>query len=114
MFPYVTLRQSGDRVIENGLLANTFSGEGLGNVNFEEGPDGRWEWPDVTDRPYSYARTPFAPTGLNGWYQWNPSTGASTPVLALSDPGSFTNIPGEADYDAGASFDNILAAEDNV
>ena len=113
VFPYVTLRQSGDRVIENGLLANTFSGEGLGNANFDEGPDGRWEWPSVNERPYSYARTDYAPIGLNGWYSWNSGTGAGTPVLALTDPGSFTNIPGEADYDANASYDNVLAAEDD-
>lgn len=113
VFPYATLRQSGDRVIENGLLANTFSGEGLGNVNFGEGPDGRWEWPTITDRPYAYARDDWAPIGYAGWYQWNAGTGAGTPVTALTDPESFTNTTGEADYDVNASYDNILAAEDD-
>lgn len=113
VFPFVSLRQSGDRVIENGLLANTFSGEGLGNINFGEGPDGRWEWPTVADRPYSYARTDWAPVGYSGWYQWNQSTGAGTPVNTLTDPGSFTNIPGEAGYDENASYDNVLAGEDD-
>ena len=88
VFPYATLRATGDRVIENGLLANTFSGEGLGNINFADGPDGRWEWPSTTNRPYSYARTDYAPIGMGGWTQWDKGTGVGTPVLALTDPGS--------------------------
>ena len=113
LFPYVNLRQSGDRVIENGLLANTFSGEGLGNENFLEGPDGRWEWPTVTDRPYSYARTDWAPIGYTGWYQWDNVTGVGTPVTTLTDHGSFTNVPSDPTYNAGASYDPILASEDD-
>jgi hypothetical protein len=70
VFPYVKLRQSGDRVIENGLLANTFEGYGLGNSLFSTGPDGRWEYPVATERPYSYARASYAPTGLKGIYTW--------------------------------------------
>jgi hypothetical protein len=70
VFPYVKLRQSGDRVIENGLLANTFEGYGLGNANFDTGLDGRWEFPVATERPYSYARGSWAPTGLKGFYEW--------------------------------------------
>ena len=71
VFPYAKMRQSGDRVIENGLLANTFEGYGLGNVAFASGPDGRWEFPVAAERPYSYARTSWAPTGLNGFYTWS-------------------------------------------
>ncbi len=71
VFPYAKLRQSGDRVIENGLLASTFEGYGLGNINFDFGPDGRWEFPTAAERPYSYARTSWAPTGLKGFYTWN-------------------------------------------
>jgi hypothetical protein len=71
VFPYAKLRQSGDRVIENGMLATTFEGYGLGNVNFVDGPDGRWEFPVAAERPYSYARTDWAPVGLNGFYTWN-------------------------------------------
>jgi hypothetical protein len=70
VFPYAKLRQSGDRVIENGLLANTFEGYGLGNENFDTGLDGRWEFPVATERPYSYARGSWAPTGLKGFYEW--------------------------------------------
>lgn len=70
VFPYVRLRQSGDRVIENGMLASTFEGYGLGNSAFAMGPDNRWEWPMATERPYSYARTSWAPSGLKGFYSW--------------------------------------------
>ena len=70
VFPYAKLRQSGDRVIENGLLANTFEGYGLGNVLFNTGLDDRWEWPVATERPYSYARGSWAPQGLKGFYRW--------------------------------------------
>jgi hypothetical protein len=70
VFPYAKMRQSGDRVIENGMLATTFEGFGLGNVNFKSGIDGRWEFPVAAERPYSYARTSWAPTGLTGFYTW--------------------------------------------
>ena len=70
VFPYVKLRQSGDRVIENGLLANTFEGYGLGNIEFDSGLDGRWEYPVATERPYAYARASYSPTGLKGFYRW--------------------------------------------
>jgi len=70
VFPYARLRQSGDRVIENGLLANTFEGYGLGNVQFQTGLDGRWEYPVGAERPYSYARATWAPEGLKGFYRW--------------------------------------------
>ena len=77
VFPYAKLRQSGDRVIENGLMANTFEGYGLGNVNFSDGIDDRWEFPTAAERPYSYARTNWAPTGLNGFYTWHGILSAS-------------------------------------
>jgi hypothetical protein len=71
VFPYVKVRQSGDRVIENGLLANTFEGYGLGNSLFNIGLDERWEFPVATERPYSYARSTWAPTGREGFYKWH-------------------------------------------
>jgi hypothetical protein len=70
VFPYAKLRQSGDRVIENGMLATTFEGYGLGNVSFGSGLDGRWEFPVASERSYSYARTTWAPSGLKGFYRW--------------------------------------------
>jgi hypothetical protein len=71
VFPFVKLRQSGDRVIENGVLANTFQGYGLGNASFSSGIDGRWEFPTAAERPYAYSRATWAPVGLNGFYTWN-------------------------------------------
>jgi len=71
VFPYAKLRLSGDRVIENGLLANTFEGYGLGNTAFSMGLDDRWEFPVATERPYSYARSYWAPTGRKGFYRWH-------------------------------------------
>jgi hypothetical protein len=71
VFPYAKLRLSGDRVIENGLLANTFEGYGLGNTAFSMGLDDRWEFPTATERPYSYARSAWAPTGRKGFYRWH-------------------------------------------
>ena len=71
VFPYAKLRLSGDRVIENGLLANTFEGYGLGNTAFSLGLDERWEFPTATERPYSYARSSWAPTGRKGFFTWH-------------------------------------------
>lgn len=71
VFPFCRLRQSGDRVIENGMMASTFEGYSLGNVTFGTGLDERWEFPVATERPYSYARASYAPTGLRGFYEWH-------------------------------------------
>jgi hypothetical protein len=104
VFPYVKMRQSGDRVIENGLLANTFEGFGLGNANFQSGIDGRWEFPIAAERPYAYARTNWAPTGLNGFYTW---TDGSGPVYFTSstatDPSAITLVSASS---TGASTSN--------
>lgn len=69
VFPYVQMRPTGERVIENGLLANTFSGWGVGNSQFSSGTPkhGTSIWPFTSDRPYAYARTSSAPTGFTGY-----------------------------------------------
>jgi hypothetical protein len=82
IFPYARLRQSGDRVIENGMLATTFEGYGLGNVLFADGLDGRWEWPVASERSYAYARANWAPTGLKGFYTWHKDLAASVTTKA--------------------------------
>jgi hypothetical protein len=109
IFPYARLRQSGDRVIENGMLANTFEGYGIGNTAFSAGPDGRWEWTEVTDRPYAYARENWSPSSyqLKGFYTWNSSTGAYTDVinLPIADVDTDFNIPGGYDYDSASATD---------
>ncbi|UVG35124.1 major tail protein [Microbacterium phage Cece] len=98
VFPYAKLRQSGDRVIENGLLANTFEGYGLGNVLFGSGLDDRWEWPEATNRPYSFGKTNWAPQGLRGFYTWhselttaisNKSLNSNVATLTTSTPHGF-------------------------
>ena len=35
------------------------------------GLDERWEFPVATERPYSYARAGWAPTGRKGFYSWH-------------------------------------------
>ena len=87
VFPFVKMRQSGDRVIENGLMANTFEGYGLGNAAFGSGIDGRWEFPVAAERPYAYARTSWAPTGLSGFYTWSDN---NTDQIVFSASGSGT------------------------
>ncbi len=82
VFPYAKLRQSGDRVIENGMLATTFEGYGLGNTSFSDGLDERWEFPVATERPYSYARSYWAPTGRKGFYTWHGDLTASVNNVA--------------------------------
>ena len=113
IFPYARLRQSGDRVIENGLLANTFEGYGIGNTAFGSGPDARWEWTEVTDRPYAYARSDYSPSTahLKGFYKWNTTvdqyfTGAAgayqaTSQLPVADIDTTFNVPGGQDYVSG-------------
>ncbi|MGL4998055.1 MAG: hypothetical protein ACRC5T_03730 [Cetobacterium sp.] len=91
VFPYARLRQSGDRVIENGMLATTFEGYGLGNDLFGAGRDERWEFPIATERPYSYARSSWAPTGRNGFYTWHGElTAATTTAANTSDVATVT------------------------
>lgn len=67
LFPYAVLRPSGDRVIENGILANSFEGWGAGNLAFGDGPQNTWPFPSATDRPYLYTRTNSAPIGFTGY-----------------------------------------------
>jgi hypothetical protein len=105
VFPKAMLRPSGDRVIENGLLANAFEGYSVGNLNFGTGPTDDWAWPDATDRPFLYARDTEIPwDGSNGWVD-------NTPYVA--DPGE---SPGDivAGSDAGPMYADTYAAEDTL
>ncbi len=69
VFPYAQLRPTGERVVENGLLANTFSGWGVGNSNFQDGLPTHTSapWPFISDRAYQYARTTSAPVNARGY-----------------------------------------------
>lgn len=125
VFPFVKTRLSGDRVIENGLLATTFEGYGVGNMNFRTGPDGTWRWPAATERPYLYARSPYAPQGLRGFYMWklgvlDPATGAVSKPSETTAPATFTNVAGinvpggenPYPYHSGLKKDAVLSALD--
>lgn len=101
VFPYVRLRQSGDRVIENGMLATTFEGYGLGNTLFGDGLDSRWEFPLATERPYSYARTSWAPTGRNGFYEWHPELTATITNVARTADSTTATITATNTFRAG-------------
>lgn len=107
IFPYARLRQSGDRVIENGLLANTFEGYGIANTAFSGGPDGRWEWTEVTDRPYAYARADWSPSlsHLKGFYTWTGTAYTAVTELPVADVDTGINIPGGYQYDSTAATD---------
>ena len=69
LFPYVQLRPTGERVVENGLMANTFSGWGVGNAMFSAGTPAHAvaSWEFTSDRPYAYVRTATAPTAPYGY-----------------------------------------------
>lgn len=71
VFPYVVLRPSGDRVIENGMLANTFEGWGVGNAAYGDGPDNLWAF-GAPDTPYAYARTDAVPGTTDGFITVTP------------------------------------------
>ncbi len=91
VFPFAKMRQSGDRVIENGMLATTFEGYGLGNANFGAGADGRWDFPVAAERPYSYARTSWAPQGLQGFYTWSDNSTQAIYFTKSGIQGATTN-----------------------
>lgn len=59
VFPYGAFAPSGDRVMENGLMANEYEGWATGNELFGTGPDGSWGFTSTS--PYQYARVSTAP-----------------------------------------------------
>lgn len=54
VMPYVQTKLDGDRTLENGALASVFTGIGLGNAEFGDGPANDWDWP--TDSAMTFAR----------------------------------------------------------
>lgn len=107
VFPYARLRQSGDRVIENGMLATTFEGYGLGNSSFSDGLDNRWEFPTATERPYSYARATWAPTGKKGFYTWHGDLAATVNNVARSSSTATLTTSAAHNFEAG---DEVVVA----
>lgn len=108
VFPYAKLRQSGDRVIENGMLATTFEGYGLGNTNFSDGLDERWEFPVATERPYSYARSYWAPTGRKGFYRWHGDLSASVNNVERTSATATLTTSAAHNFEAG---DEVVVAD---
>ena len=106
LFPSANFRLDGERVIENGNLATVFAGRGVGNSAFGGGPwidttgvtpavpgdRFAWAFPTITDRPFAYARTNFAPVGLNGCFEvFGVVSGGVATVAVAGDPGTFGN-----------------------
>lgn len=60
LFPYAKMALSGDRVIQNDILATEFTGWAVGNSGFGTGP-GAPSWPFMSDRPFAYARSTTYP-----------------------------------------------------
>jgi hypothetical protein len=97
------------------MLANTFEGYGIGNTAFGTGPDTRWEWSEVTDRPYAYARSSWSPSQYHykGFYKnWITDSAPSvTPTavanLPVADVDTTFNVPGGEDYLISADTDII-------
>jgi len=108
VFPFAKLRQSGDRVIENGMLATTFEGYGLGNSSFSSGLDERWEFPVATERPYSYARSTWAPTGRKGFYTWHGELTASVSNVARTGSTATLTTSAAHNFEAG---DQVVVAD---
>lgn len=64
VFPYAKMRMDGERRLENGAMANTFTGYGLGNALFGDGPGHDWDY--ASTQAYQYARDDAIPSGSNG------------------------------------------------
>lgn len=65
VFPYVRTRMSGERVLENGAMANVFSGWGTGNEPWDTGPGGDWNY--GSESAYQFARDDAIPAGMPGY-----------------------------------------------
>ena len=62
IFPYAKLRASGERIIQNDMLATEFEGWSVGNSQFKSGPSAPlWPYPDASGQPYAYARVDEVP-----------------------------------------------------
>lgn len=67
IFPYAQMHISGDRVIENGMMATNFEGWAVGNATFSTsvtaltGTKPTPAWPYTTESPIAYSRVDAAP-----------------------------------------------------
>lgn len=103
VFPYVKVRYEGDREFTNGMLANEFTGQALGNSSLANtglnpaisGTDNFVTYREALVNPFSYVRSDTAPTGNSLFNGSFPATGSDiTPYLLATSvsagtPGSF-------------------------
>lgn len=67
IFPYAQMHISGDRVIENGMMASSFEGWAVGNATYSTsvtaltGTKPTPAWPYTTESPVAYSRVDAAP-----------------------------------------------------
>jgi len=110
VFPYAKMKLTGDRVLENGAMANEFEGWGVGNVNYGRGAAG--DWPYQTDRAYQFARSALAPIGVNDYVPVlagaPPVSEVQTVTITGATGGTFTlgfggDVSGPIPFDAGAA-----------
>jgi hypothetical protein len=62
VFPYAQMQLSGERAIQNDMMATSFEGWAVGNNGFGDGPAAP-VWPFATDAPAQQARTNAIPAG---------------------------------------------------
>jgi len=62
IFPYAQMHMAGERAIQNDLLATSFEGWAVGNVNFGDGPAAPL-WAFASDSPVAMARATAIPAG---------------------------------------------------
>lgn len=67
VFPFVNFRMEGERSLGNGILANSFAGESIGNTSFGTGPNDDWDFP--SDSAMLFAMDDTAPTGINDYFE---------------------------------------------
>lgn len=65
VFPWGKFTFTGERALENGMMANEFQGYGLPNDLYANGPLGTWTY--GTSKVFQYARAATAPTGINDY-----------------------------------------------
>jgi hypothetical protein len=62
VFPYAQMQLSGERAIQNDMMATSFEGWAVGNTGFGDGPAAPL-WPFASDAPAQQARTSTIPAG---------------------------------------------------
>ena len=67
VFPFANLRMEGERSLGNGILANSFAGESIGNTAFGLGPAG--DWLHGSASAMQFAAETSAPTGVNDYFE---------------------------------------------